>query len=109
MQSAKKISQCRKVIVPTYFKGVTERIPKILKHHKIKKSVKLQTNFQNPCKLKETWRPEDIKNIVFKMKCKDCKSLYIGKSERSEKQRKGEHKQSVNKRGKMHKRPGDTG
>ena len=53
----------------------------------------LSSNLSN---LKDRRRPEDKKNIVYKINCHDCSSVYIGESERNANQPMGKHKTSVN-------------
>jgi len=89
------------IIAPPYIKGVTERVAKIMKPYNIKVFSKISNKLRSKiCKLKDIKKTHDKKNVVYKIKCEECKAVYVGETGRTTKQRMAEHRAAVEKRDK---------
>ena len=70
----------------TIYQGVTERVTKLLKLHDIKVLSKITNNLRYKiCMLKDVWKPQDKKNVVYEINCNDYNASYIGEIGRTAK------------------------
>ena len=79
-----------------YRSMATEELKRILQKHNIKVAMKPVSTLRN-----YLMRPKDAiltnkqSGLIYSIPCKDCRTEYIGKTGRSLRTRKNEHKESV--------------
>ena len=83
------------VILP-YAKGFSERITKVLRDFNIKVAHKPIRTISNILKKpKDKIEKEASRGVVYKIKCKDCDSVYVGQTSRALKTRVKEHTKAI--------------
>ena len=83
------------VVLP-YVQGVTEKLTRILKKHKISTAVKPHSTLrQLLVRPKDQVKKEDQGQVVYRIPCKMCNKAYVGETGRQLKTRIEEHKKEV--------------
>lgn len=88
----------KKVIIP-FFKNLTENINYNLKQNNILPINKITNKFNSLITLgKDKLNKFDNKNVVYKIGCQDCDSIYIGQTSQLLKNRSSQHRNCVKNR-----------
>ena len=67
-----------------YVEGTSEKLPRILRSHKIRSTFYIENNLQKLlCKPKDRVATEDKNNIVYEIGYSNCEAVYFGESKRS--------------------------
>ena len=83
------------VILP-YAKGFSERLAKVLRDFNIKVVHRpIRTIFNLLKKPKDKIEKEASRGVVYKIKCKNCDSVYVGQTLRALKTRMKEHTKAI--------------
>ena len=79
-----------------YVEGTSEKLRRILRSHKVRSTFFTEKTLRKfVCKPKDRVATEDKSNIVYKIDCSNCQTVYFGESKWSLKSRSDEHKRSV--------------
>ena len=86
----------RGFVIPPYTKGFSERITKVLQDFNIKVAHKPIRTISNILKKpKDKIEKEASRGVVYKIKCKDCDSVYVGQTSRALKTCVKEHTKAI--------------
>ena len=98
MPSSRRQEETNRIIVP-YIKGVSERVGKLLKKYDTSLVFRASNTLRNKlCSLKDKVPDTEKKNIIYKLNCNDCSSVYIGESSRNAGIRVAEHRRDIENR-----------
>ena len=79
-----------------YVEGTSEKLPRILRSHKIKSTFYTESTLRKLLrKLKDRVATEDKNNIVYETDRSKCETVYSSESKRSLKPRSDEHKRPL--------------
>ena len=79
-----------------YVEGTSEKLPRILRSHKIRSTFYIEMTLRKLlCKPKDRVATYDKSNIVYEIDCSNSQEIYFGESKRSLKSRSDEHKRFV--------------
>ena len=83
-------------IAAPYVRGTSERVAKILKPFNINLRHRTSNSLKNKlCKLKDKRKDTEKKDVVYKIECEVCPSIYVGETGRQLGQRLMEHDKAV--------------
>ncbi len=88
----------RNTVTIPYIRGITDRIQRTMKKHRINAAVKLHTKLRQLLAHPKDRIDMDKKcNIIYEIPCKTCHKTYIGETGRSFNTQKTEHKKECEK------------